>query len=327
MVLKFKDSLSHWIETKGVSRKELIALLQNEYYEEFKGLDSITLSRWLNGKNTPPLYKQFYIAKSLNVNLKEYIMSSDLSKVKSSIKHNAIVHSLIRALDYSISAFSYRYVPKYLKSEISCDTYNEHLERFGKFYGNISPLKNFSRGLYEMKDSIDYKTILLKNEDDEMIGHWSGIMNIEKLNGIPSFITIPPNEVARSCLVSVGYCVNSEHYFELIVQAVCLYLIEYSKVKDFVYVYNVDCKPMIEFCKFILNAEEVKYYPPLDDKDKMGVYLLKINIIKSIANPVILKKVRNQLNCLATCDSNNCQLCNLREIELRESNAHKINIG
>ncbi len=326
MTLEFKDSLSLWIETKGVSRKELIALLQNKYYEEFKGLDAITLSRWLNGKSTPPLYKQFYIAKCLDVNLKEHISSLDLSKIKYPTKYDAILYNLTKALDFSISVLSYRYVPKYVKSEISRDTYNEHLERFGEFYGNVSPLKNFKRALYEMKSSIDYKSIVLKNEDGEIIGHWSGIIDIEKLNGIPSFITIPQNEVDRSCLVSLGYYVNSEHYFELIVQAICLYLMAYSKTKDFVYFYIVDCRPLVEFCKFIFNAEEMKYYPPLDDKDKMGVYLLKFNIIKSIANPTLLTKVQKKLNCLATCDPKSCQLCNLKEIELRESNTQKINI-
>ncbi|HAS8506306.1 TPA: XRE family transcriptional regulator [Vibrio vulnificus] len=326
MTLEFKDSLSLWIENKGASRKELIALLQNKYFEEFKGLDAITLSRWVNGKSTPPLCKQFYIAKCLDVNLKEHISSLDLSKIKYPTKYDAILYNLTKALDFSISVLSYRYVPKYVKSEISRDTYNEHLERFGEFYGNVSPLKNFKRALYEMKSSIDYKSIVLKNEDDEIIGHWSGIVDIEKLNGIPSFITIPPNEVDRSCLVSLGYYVNSEHYFELIVQAICLYLIAYSKTKDFVYFYIVDCRPLVEFCKFIFNAEEMKYYPPLDDKDKMGVYLLKFNIIKSIANPTLLTKVQKKLNCLATCDPKNCKLCNLKEIELRESNTHKINI-
>ncbi len=326
MSTEFKNNLSLWLELKSISRKELIALLQNHYYDEFKGLDAITLSRWLNGKSTPPLYKQFYIAKCLDVSLKEHIRSLDLSKIKYPTKYDTVLYNLTKALDFSLSVLSYRRVPKHVKSEISSDTYNEHLERFGGFYNNISALKNFKYALYNMKSSIDYKSIVLKNEDDEIIGHWSGILNVDKLNGIPSFITIPESEVDRSCLVSLGYYVNSEHYFELIVQAICLYLVRYAKTKDFIYFYNVDCRPIIEFCKFIFNAEEVKYYPPLDDKDKMGVYLLKFNIIKSIANPTLLTKVQKKLNCLATCDPKNCQLCNLKEIELRESNTQKINI-
>ncbi|QYJ86030.1 XRE family transcriptional regulator [Shewanella mesophila] len=326
MALEFKDSLSLWIETKGISRKELIALLQNKYYEEFKGLDAITLSRWLNGKSTPPLYKQFYIAKCLGICLKEHIRSLDLSKIKYPTKYDATLYNLTKALDFSLSVLSYRYVPKYVKSEISRDSYQEHVERFGEFYGNVSPLKNFKSALYEMKSSIDYNSIVLKNENDEILGHWSGIVDIEKLNDIPSFINIPQNEVDRSCLVSLGYYVNSEHYFELIVQAICLYLMDYCKVKDFIYFFNIDCRPIIEFCKFIFNAEEMKYYPPLDDKDKMGVYLLKFNIIKSIANPILLNKIQNKLNCLEMCDPNECKKCNLKEIELRVSNTHKISI-
>ncbi|EIO3981864.1 multiprotein-bridging factor 1 family protein [Vibrio vulnificus] len=326
MAQDFKDSLSLWIEAKGISRKDLIALLQNKYYEEFKGLDAITLSRWLNGKSTPPLYKQFYIAKCLDINLREYILSLELSKMKYPTKYDTVFYNLTKVLDFSISVLSYRHVPKSVKSEISRDTFQEHVERFGGFYSDISALKSFKNALYEMKSTINYKSIVLKNDEDEIIGHWSGIMDISGLNGMPSFISISDDEVDRSCLVSLGYYVRSEHYFELIVQAICLYLMSYAKTKDFIYFYNVDCRPIIEFCKFVFNAEEMKYYPPLDEKDKMGVYLLKFNIIKSIANPIILKRVQEKLNCLAECDFDNCQLCNLKEIELRESNTYKISI-
>lgn len=315
MALEFKDSLSLWIETKGFSRKELIAILQNKYYEEFKGLDEITLSRWLNGKSTPPLYKQFYIAKCLDVDLTEHIRSSDFTQIKCPIKYRVILHNLTKALDFSISVLSYRYVSKYVRSEISDDSYQEHLDKFGEFYGNISSLRKFQHDLYNMGSNIDYKSVIIKNENDEIIGHWSGILDIKKLNGVPSFITIPTNDVDKSCLVFLGYYSNSEHYFELIVQAICLYLISYYKTKDYIYFFNVDCRPIIEFCKLIFNAEEIKYYPPLDKKDKMGVRLLKFNIIKSISNPILLSMIQKKLNCLSTCNYDTCKLCNLREIE------------
>lgn len=317
MTLEFKDSLSLWIENKGISRKELIALLQNEYYEEFKGLDAITLSRWLNGKSTPPLYKQFYIAKCLNANLKEYIKSLDLSKVKYSAKYGMVLYNLNKALDFSISVLSYRYVPTIVSSEISNDNYHEHIRKFGDFYGNISSLKKIQHDLDRMDNNVKYKSIVLKNEEHEIIGHWSGIVDIEKINGLPSFVNIPSNEVNKSCLVFMGYYINSEHYFELIVQAICLYLISYSKNKDYIYIFNVDYRPIIEFGKLVFNAEEVKYYPSSNGKDKMGVRLLKFNIIKSIANPILLSMIQKKLNCLSTCNYDSCKLCNLKEIEKR----------
>lgn len=315
MTMKFKDNLFLWIKMKGLSRKEIIALLQSKCYEEFKGLDEITLSRWLNGKSTPPTYKQLYIAKILDVDLKEYIQSLDLSNVKNPLKYNTIVYNLTKVLDFSISVLSYRYVPKVVSSEVSNDSYQEHLEKFGEFYGNISSLKEFKNDLYTMGSNIDYKSVVIKNGEDEIIGHWSGILDIEKLNGSPSFITIPSNEIDKSCLVFLGYYANSEHYFELIVQAICLYLISYYKTKDYIYFFNVDCRPIIEFCKLIFNAEEVKYYTPLDEKDKMGVYLLKFDIIKSIANPILLSMIQQKLNCLSTCNYESCKLCNLQEVE------------
>ncbi len=60
MSYSINRKLSEWIEDKKITRKELISILQNINYEEFCGLDSITLSRWLNGRTTPPLYKQLY---------------------------------------------------------------------------------------------------------------------------------------------------------------------------------------------------------------------------------------------------------------------------
>ncbi|WP_226088553.1 helix-turn-helix domain-containing protein [Vibrio bathopelagicus] len=201
MTMKFKDNLFLWIKMKGLSRKEIIALLQSKCYEEFKGLDEITLSRWLNGKSTPPTYKQLYIAKILDVDLKEYIQSLDLSNVKNPLKYNTIVYNLTKVLDFSISVLSYRYVPKVVSSEVSNDSYQEHLEKFGEFYGNISSLKEFKNDLYTMGSNIDYKSVVIKNGEDEIIGHWSGILDIEKLNGSPSFITIPSNEIDKSCLV------------------------------------------------------------------------------------------------------------------------------
>lgn len=110
MTYCFKDELSRWVYIRGISRKDLIALLQNNYYEEFKGLDSITLSRWFTGKSIPPTYKQLYIAKCLDIDLIEVILRMDLSQVRYSNKHDAVISTLVRALDFSISNLSYRKV-------------------------------------------------------------------------------------------------------------------------------------------------------------------------------------------------------------------------
>ncbi|MFV0447794.1 MAG: XRE family transcriptional regulator [Vibrio sp.] len=316
--LKFKDMLSLWISSKNISRKDLIIRLQRKYHNVFFGLDTITFSRWINGKSTPPLYKQLYIAKCLDINLQDVIRCLDVSMLKCPNSHAVIARGLVKELDYSLSALSYNHMPKNIITEISDHSYDEHIELFGAFYGNLSPLKSFTNSLYEMRNKITYKSILIKNNQDEVIGHWAGIMNIAKINNLSSFISIPQNEVESSCLGYLGYYSNSKHYFELITQSICMYLILYSKSKDFVYFFIVDNNALVKFCTIIFNAEVIKYYPSLEGQGTMGVYLLKFNIIKSIANPLLLPKVQEKLSCLETCDSKNCKLCNLRDLELRK---------
>ncbi|PMO36772.1 hypothetical protein BCT11_20430 [Vibrio sp. 10N.222.52.B12] len=316
MTYCFKDELSRWVDTRDISRKDLIALLQNNYYEEFKGLDSITLSRWFTGKSIPPIYKQFYIAKCLDIDLIEVLLRMDLSKVRYSNKHDLVISTLVRALDFSISNLSYRKVSGPPKSEIKSLTINEYSDMFKEFNHNISPLKRFYQDLQEKASDVKYQCVLIKNDQEATVGHWYGMVNIEGINGLPSFITFPQEEAERSCLIGVGYYTSSAHYFELIIQALCYYLIRYSSKKDYAYFFIVDFQPLIAFSKLVFNAEEVKYYPP-KEKGSMGVYLFRHNIIKSISNPVLLKKVKEKLECLVDCDPS-CNLCNLRDFRKDE---------
>lgn len=316
MTYCFQDELSRWVDTRGISRKDLIALLQNKDYEQFKGLDAITLSRWFTGKSVPPIYKQLYIARCLDIDLIEVLLRMDLSKIRYSNKHDIVISALVRALDFSISNLSYRKVSGPLKSEIKSLTFDEYSDMFKEFNHNISPLKRFYQDLQEKASEVKYQCVLIKNDQDATVGHWYGMMNIEGINGFSSFITIPQEVAERICLIGVGYYTNSAHYFELIVQALCYYLIRYSGKKEYAYFFIVDFQPLVAFSKLVFNAEEVKYYPP-KEKGSMGVYLFRHNIIKSISNPVLLKKVKEKLECLDNCVPD-CNLCNLRDFRKDE---------
>lgn len=312
MNYRFQNELAYWLEKKLVSRKELIALLQQAHYEEFKGLDVITLSRWLNGKVIPPLYKQFYIARCLDADLVEMILHLDEDEHKKPARHSSVLASLIKAFDFSLTALSYFKVPESIRCEIRAQTYYEHLEVFKDFYSNVSAIEGFIEDLYAMKTDIKYKCILLKNKQDDIVGHWAGILNLEKLNNLPSFISIPENELKRSCLVKLGHAMNSTHFFELVTQAICYYLLSLYKTKDYVYIF-IAGYPILEFAKKVFNAKEVKYYPPTDSSQKVGLYLVKFDIIRSISNPILIPKIKKKLQCLQECDYNACNLCNLRQ--------------
>ncbi|CAH1524374.1 conserved hypothetical protein [Vibrio jasicida] len=312
MSYNFERELASWLEEREISRKELIAILQQSYYDDFKGLDSITLSRWLTGKVVPPLYKQFLIAKSLEQDLADIIVTIDESEQKSPSRYSAVLTNLIKAFDFSLTALSYNRMPDKVTSEIKSHTYYEHIELFHDFYDNVSALRGFIDELYALKNEVKYKGILLKNSQGDIVGHWAGILNLEKLDNLPSFIPIPENELKRSCLVKLGHAMNSEHFFELVVQAICYYLLRQCKSKDYVYIF-IAGYPILEFSKKVFNAEEIKYYPPVDNNQRMGLYLVKFDIIRSISNPVLIPKIKKKLRCLELCNFVECNRCNLKD--------------
>ncbi|GLR05449.1 hypothetical protein [Vibrio hyugaensis] len=311
MSYNFERELASWLEERGISRKELIAILQQSYYDDFKGLDSITLSRWLTGKVVPPLYKQFLIAKSLEQDLADIIITIDENEQKSPSRYSAVLTNLIKGFDFSLTALSYTRVSETITSEIKSHTYYEHIELFHDFYDNVSALRGFIDDLYAMKNDIKYNGILLKNSQGEVVGHWAFILDLEKLDNLRSFISIPESELKRSCLVKLGYAMNSTHFFELVVQAICYYLVEQYKSKDYAYIF-IAGYPIFEFAKKIFNAEEVKYYPPTDSTQKIGLYLVKLDIIRSIANPILIPKIKKKLRCLKLCDHVDCNLCSIK---------------
>ncbi|WP_039987506.1 hypothetical protein [Vibrio owensii] len=311
MNYNFEQELASWLVQQKVSRKELIARLQQSYYDDFKGLDSITLSRWLSGRVTPPLYKQFLIAKCLEQNLSDIIVTIDENTQKSPFRYSTVLNSVIKAFDFSFTALSYSRVPDKVISEIKSHTYHEHILTFHDFYTNLSALNGFIDELYALKSEVKYKGILLENSQGEIIGHWVGILNLDRLVDLPSFIPIPENEIKRSCLVKLGYAMNSVHFFELIVQASCYYLLTQCKHKDYVYMF-VAGYPVLELVTKVFDAKEIKYYPPLNRYQKIGIYLVKINIIKAISNPILIPKIKEKLECLQSCDLVDCNLCNLK---------------
>ncbi|USD61320.1 XRE family transcriptional regulator [Vibrio sp. SCSIO 43140] len=285
----------------------MIALLQNKYYEEFCGLDAITLSRWINGRSRPAFYKQLLIAKVLGKNPIDFILVVG-NHEKYSKKSLIIVDALIKSLDLSLSVLSYQNVPDKIVSEIVTHNNQEHSRYFEQFYSNVSALKQFRVELLNLENR-KHHTILLKNQRGTVVGHWSTILDFQSddFSSLPKTIKL---EEDRACIVQLGYFMNSEHFFELVVQASCYYLEKLWKNKEVVYIF-VAGKFVVDFCVLVFGAEIVQYYRPRRKEDKLGVYLIRFNIVKAISNQVILPKIKNKLECVINCK--NCGLCNLNK--------------
>ncbi|MCF7361918.1 hypothetical protein C1N32_05395 [Vibrio diazotrophicus] len=315
MIKEFKTVLSEWLDKNNLTRSELIAHLQLYDYESFKGLDAITLSRWLNGKTTPHTHKQILVCKGLNEDLIQFIKTIDIGRIKSSSTKSKIVSEFIKLLDYINPTLSYKKVCSKAKTHVDIFDYQQHLDIFGDFYRNIPSIKKLTEDVYSLGDEVTYPCIRIKNNEDEMIGHWVGIEPLEKISSLSSFISLSKEEASEGYLINVAYYQNSQHFFQLISIAICFYLLAPRfRGKRTAYLL-LSGYSVYEVTKMAFDAEDVKYYPPVDKKTRLGIYLVKIDITKIIANPIILPLVQEKLNCLEDCKEN-CNLCNLKSYSL-----------
>ncbi|EHN68421.1 hypothetical protein [Aliivibrio fischeri] len=66
------------------------------------------------------------------------------------------------------------------------------------------------------------------------MAHWTGIENIEEIDGLSSFISIQEQEqeLNKSSFLNMAYFKNSKQYFELLTMALCYHLLKLIKKKS-----------------------------------------------------------------------------------------------
>lgn len=310
----FKEILNEWIKRNNLSRKEFIALLQSKDYSSFQGLDAITLSRWTQGKSTPPLERQFRIAVCLGEDLVEFLLNVEAKRP--SCKALFALKELERAIDMSMNNLSYLKL-KSERCEIQTVNYSEYLSQFGDFYHNISAIKCLREALSKNRNRIDYDVVLLKNADGGIVGHWVVLDNLSGLKELDVFSKLTDKELNEGVLLKLAYFNNTNQMFELIVSIVCYYvLLMDKKNKKSAYIHLMSF-PILAFAKLVFRAEEIKYYPPLNDDN--GIYLVRIDIAGALTSPLLLPMIKARLKCLTTCDGIKCNRCNL-QVALQRAN-------
>ncbi len=303
MSYQFSEQIHSWVNEKGLSRADFIALLQNYDYEEFKGLDAITLSRWFTGKTTPSPLKQLLIAHCLQVDLVSFILALDSSKLKISAKLMAVFTQFLKGLDFSTSALSYRRLTDNPDCVIEYNDYQQHMSQFGAFYQNIPSLYPFVLDLKNWRNTLSFTEITLNNNQQEIFGHCTLIENITPFNGISSFISVPENDVAESVLINAGFFKQSSHYIELCVNTLCYYLIYLSKTKRTAYSFVIG-HPYYEVSKLVFHAQNVKTYMQ-GNKRAASVHLMRLDLLKSVLHPVFLPLIKKKLHSLKDQDNRN----------------------
>ncbi len=311
MTKKFQDQLSMWLEIKRITRSDLIAQLQLYDYDNFKGLDPITLSRWMNGKTTPPIYKQMLIGRCLGCDMTDFIMNIDVASIKSPNKKAKIVSEFIKLLDYINPTLSYKNSISETKICVDIFDYYQHIELLGDFYKNILPTKSFIEKVYKLENTLIYPTLRIMNDNNELIGHWASVEPIEKLKHIEPLNKLTEKELNEGYLLHVALFQSSRHFFHLISIAICYYFLDPRfKKKRTAYIF-LSGYSVYEVTKLVFDAEDFKYYPPAGKNSQSGIYLIKVDILKIASNPLILPLIKERLKCLSSCNDK-CNLCNLK---------------
>lgn len=293
MSKSFDYVLTTWLENKNISRKELIAILQNNHYEIFKGLDSITLSRWLTGKTVPSLYKQLLIARILDIDLVEAILAVDISKAKFSRKDSGLLEQLKEYIDYSLVSLAYSAISKNPQLALNHTSKATHFSEFSDFYNNLSALSDFYGELSSLQEDVIVTTIELQH-NEKLVGHWSGFEDLSFTESIPSFPNLSKNEIDEGALINVGFYSNSAHNLQLMTASACYFLLNkrYHN-KNTVYGFATG-KTMAKLYVSLFDMEVIKVYPSKIEHH-IDVYLIKGDLLKLLSHPMLLIPVKDQL--------------------------------
>ncbi|MGI9948054.1 hypothetical protein [Vibrio hyugaensis] len=144
---------------KQMPRSELMIKLQLKY-DEFAGLDAITLSRWSNGVTKPSLYRQLLIAHCVGC-LDEYFERCDVPKVP---KINEVQFrqytSQFDSSYHQIKTQSIDSKVKYLKST------NKTTRRLYEYTFNIPSITEVVEHLDKQNITFDVETFYIESSED-----------------------------------------------------------------------------------------------------------------------------------------------------------------
>ncbi|MHA6607615.1 hypothetical protein [Photobacterium damselae] len=270
--MSFDLYLKSKIENSNLVRSEIIAKL-NLYHEEFFNLDAITLSRWINKKTTPSMYKQLLIAKFFHDDILTFLSTEAV--FKDSPKYILdLYEKIINNIEKSYNNVNYfascQNDPEYLILNINRKEYFEYLK---SFYDNYRLYREMH---YELK--ADIKKIYI-------------YINI---NGYPlSHMLISYMNEEFKCFLTNTFSTNISNKLRHIVNL--SYITDYDSytfMKSLIYFFfikkdisNFLCIIREEFYELLLNLnfkQIGKTY--IDDKTK--IYLLEGDLLKILSNPI-----------------------------------------
>ncbi|HIF9373423.1 TPA: hypothetical protein ACX6RV_001275 [Photobacterium damselae] len=157
---------------------ELIAQL-NLYHNEFRNLDSVTLSRWITNTTIPSLYKQLLICLFFKHDLYCFIKNKNYTSNKTNFNFEKKVKTTMESVENTTQNVSYFY-NKNQKSEyiVTLNNKEEYRNKFEVFYNNFNLYKDLFSFIDE--NSLSPQTITCEHRINSIIVSHDSLAFVDK---------------------------------------------------------------------------------------------------------------------------------------------------
>ncbi|CAH1606258.1 conserved hypothetical protein [Vibrio jasicida] len=278
----FSKYLRSKLDAKEINSKSLVAKLQL-FSPVFEQLNSVTLSRWLNGRTIPSLEKQLLIFQCFESKLYpslEYLNPPPVSRLS-----NKAYENVFNNIEFSYhSILMYKDCNLIFPISIEEINWSQLNSSVPNFYESLSSYKLF----FSEVDKYNQKSITfcsIRNES-KVVSHLSLSTDIEIL---PSIFDreLDIDFKRNSVFFNIGHYVCRKHYNILVGVLLNHIFDKHESIEDFYVISRgKDFLTLIEsFGGKLIAANR--------ENDVIGnVYLLKVNISKVLTNPFVVSLIK-----------------------------------
>ncbi|WP_038876145.1 hypothetical protein [Vibrio jasicida] len=287
--MQFNKYISKIIDDNQLTRKDVLRIFHMSGYDDISHVDSITLSRWLNGKTTPNLYKQLIIVSCLSGSVLDFVKSLNIDELKGNQNDENFYSSYVRKVDYAHNSINYIERSQERRTKIESLSSQEILKKFEFFHRNFSSYRSISDNL-ELSLA-EEGTLISCFESEQIVGHIA-YFECSKLK-------TKKVELSNVLFFTPIYYADSVVLREIMVEFFTRYLNQV--VDSFCYAVGFTRSgKKLDFHHYFGGAENLEFFPP-DEEDKIsntdkGLFLVKVDLLKYLSKKVILKEVLEHIN-------------------------------
>lgn len=283
----FKEAICE----KKLRHADVVKLLQTYDYEAFKGLDCVTVNRWVHGITVPKFYKILLASAALGLDITKIIFLKirSESRVKLSKEQDDFYRQLDSMLFY-VGYFSHDH-PLTTKS-LSLSK-NEHNSLYGTFYSNFPALLNLSIKLEKM--GVDYNiNSIVSKKDNVTLGHLSYILDATSYH-IPD-VDFSFKINGNQMFILPGYYANSVVFTQIIKEFFMSYVLNNTYTRKRFGVFFVHNSNSLKFFEKVFKAKVLKCFlnPKNANHEAITLYALEVDLLYALSSSFVLDLVANE---------------------------------